>query len=63
MLAKIRRVSKSGATIYPIDANADKRADSLRKVTVHIEDLKLALYNTSSTHYAQLVTMGENLLS
>jgi V-type H+-transporting ATPase subunit a len=64
LLAKIRRVSESlGATIYPIDANADKRTDSLREVTVRIEDLELALYNTGSTRRAQLVTMGESLLS
>jgi len=64
LLAKIRKVSESlGATIYPIDANADKRADSLREVTVRIEDLEMALHNTGSTRRAQLVTTGESLLS
>jgi len=64
LLAKIRKVSESlGATIYPIDANADKRADSLREVTVRIEDLEMALHNTSRTRRAQLVTTGESLLS
>lgn len=34
LLAKIRKVAESmGATLYPIDANADKRSDSLREVT------------------------------
>jgi V-type H+-transporting ATPase subunit a len=66
LLAKIRRISKSlGATIYPIDPNVDKRAESLREVTTRIEDLELALYNTGSTRHAQLrvVTIGESLLS
>lgn len=64
LLAKIRKVSESlGATIYPIDANADKRADSLREVTVRIEDLETALYNTGRTRRAQLVTIGESFLS
>ncbi len=64
LLAKIRKVSESlGATIYPIDPNADKRAESLREVTTRIEDLELALYNTGSTRRAELVTIGESLLS
>ena len=53
LLAKIRRISESlGATIYPIDPNADKRIESLREVTTRIEDLELALYNTGSTRRA-----------
>lgn len=64
LLAKIRKVSESlGATIYPIDPNAAKRVDSLREVTTRIEDLELALYNTGSTRRAELVTIGESLLS
>jgi V-type H+-transporting ATPase subunit a len=44
VLTKICRVSESlGATIYPINTNADQHADSLHEVTVHIEDLELAL--------------------
>jgi V-type H+-transporting ATPase subunit a len=64
LLAKIRKVSESlGATIYPIDPNAGKRVESLREVTTQIEDLELALYNTGSTRRAELVTIGESLLS
>ena len=64
LLAKIRRVSESlGATIYPIDANVDKRAESLREVTVRIEDLESALYNTGSTRRAELIKVGESLQS
>ena len=34
LLAKIRKVAESmGATIYPIDSNADKRSDALREVS------------------------------
>ena len=64
LLAKIHKVSKSlGATIYPIDANTDKHANSLHEVTVHIEDLEMALYNTGRTWCAQLVTIGKSFLS
>ncbi|KAH8978706.1 ATPase V0/A0 complex subunit [Lactarius akahatsu] len=64
LLAKIRRVSESlGATIYPIDANADKRVDSLREVNGRIEDLEMALFNTGSTRRAELAKIGESLLS
>ena len=64
LLAKIRKVSKSlGGTIYPIYPNAGKRVESLREVTTRIEDLELALYNTGSTRRAELVTIGESLLS
>ena len=38
LLAKIRKVAESmGATLYPIDANADKRADALRESGALIE--------------------------
>lgn len=64
LLAKIRRVSESlGATIYPIDANADKRVDSLREVNGRIEDLEMALLNTGSTRRAELGKVGESVLS
>lgn len=62
VLAKIRKVSESmGATLYPIDANADKRADSLREVTSRLEDLQTVLYHTGTTRRAELLTIGENL--
>ncbi|KAJ7879204.1 V-type ATPase, V0 complex, 116kDa subunit family [Mycena olivaceomarginata] len=55
LLAKIRKVAESmGATLYPIDANADKRAESLREVTVRLEDLQTVL---------ELVKVGESLRS
>ncbi|KAF5372920.1 hypothetical protein D9758_001487 [Tetrapyrgos nigripes] len=62
LLAKIRKVAESmGATLYPIDANADKRSDSLREVSVRLEDLQTVLYNTGSNRRAELVKIGESL--
>lgn len=50
-----------GATIYPIDANADKRSDSLREVVTRLEDLQVTLYNTGNSRRMELVTIGESL--
>ncbi|KAI6164183.1 V-type ATPase, V0 complex, 116kDa subunit family [Pisolithus thermaeus] len=62
ILAKIRKVAESmGATLYPIDANADKRADSLREVTTRLEDLQTVLYHTGLTRRSELMIIGENL--
>lgn len=64
LLAKIRKVAESmGATIYPIDSNADKRADALREVTQRLEDLQVVLYNTGNNRRMELVTIGESLAS
>lgn len=64
LLAKIRKVAESmGATLYPIDANADKRSDSLREVTSRLEDLETVLYNTGASRRAELVRIGESLAS
>ncbi|KAF8842544.1 V0/A0 complex, 116-kDa subunit of ATPase [Paxillus ammoniavirescens] len=62
LLAKIRKVAESmGATLYPIDANADKRSDSLREVTARLEDLRTILYNTGANRRSELLRIGENL--
>src|SRR5882762_6312131 len=64
LLAKIRKVSESmGATLYPIDANADKRYDSLREVSARLEDIQTVLYNTGSNRRSELVRIGESLAS
>ncbi len=64
LLAKIRKIAESmGATLYPIDANADRRADALREVTARIEDLQTVLYNTGLTRRGELVKIGESLRS
>lgn len=52
-----------GATLYPIDANADKRSDSLREVSIRLEDLQTVLYNTGSNRRSELVRIGESLAS
>ena len=62
LLAKIRKIAESmGATLYPIDANADKRSESLREVTNRLEDLQTVLYNTGINRRMELVKIGENL--
>ena len=52
-----------GATLYLIDANADKRVESLREVNGRIEDLEMVLYNTGSTRREELLRIGEGLAS
>lgn len=62
LLAKIRKVAESmGATLYPIDANADKRSESLREVSNRLEDLQTVLYNTGVNRRSELVKIGEHL--
>ncbi|EIN07992.1 ATPase V0/A0 complex [Punctularia strigosozonata HHB-11173 SS5] len=64
LLAKIRKVADSmGATIYPIDSNADKRVQSLREVSDRLEDLENVLYNTGLSRRAELVKIGESIAS
>ncbi|KAL1659387.1 V-type ATPase, V0 complex, 116kDa subunit family [Schizophyllum commune] len=64
LLAKIRKIAESmGATLYPIDANADKRADALREVTARLEDLQTVLYNTGSNRRSELQRIAESLRS
>ncbi|KII89320.1 hypothetical protein PLICRDRAFT_139768 [Plicaturopsis crispa FD-325 SS-3] len=64
LLAKIRKVAESmGATLYPIDANEDKRSDSLREVSVRLEDLETVLYNTGTNRRTELLKIGESLAS
>lgn len=64
LLAKIRKVAESmGATLYPLDANADKRSDALREVTNRLEDLQTVLYNTGLNRRTELVKVGEQLRS
>jgi V-type H+-transporting ATPase subunit a len=64
LLAKIRKVAESmGATLYPIDSNADKRSDALRDVSGRLEDLQTVLYNTGLSRRAALVNIGESLAS
>jgi hypothetical protein len=50
-----------GATLYPIDANADKRSDALREVSARLEDIETVLYNTKLSRRGELVKVGEGL--
>ncbi|TDL20169.1 V0/A0 complex, 116-kDa subunit of ATPase [Rickenella mellea] len=62
LLAKIRKVAESmGATLYPIDSNATKRADALREVTARLEDLQTVVYNTGVTRRTELGMIAESL--
>ena len=64
LLAKIRKISESmGATLYPIDANADRRYDALRQVEGRLEDLQLVVVNTGLNRRKELVRIGESLAS
>ncbi|KAF8745024.1 hypothetical protein AX14_012029 [Amanita brunnescens Koide BX004] len=64
VLAKIRKVSESmGATLYPIDANADKRSAALREVSDRLEDLETVLYQTGLNRRSEIITVGESLRS
>lgn len=62
LLAKIRRIAESmGGTLYPIDANSDKRSEALREVVSRLEDLNTVLYNTGATRRAELAKIAESL--
>lgn len=62
LLAKIRKVAESmGATLYPIDANAENRSESLRVVEGRLEDLRDVLDNMKSSRRAELIKLGESL--
>ena len=64
LLSKIRKVAESmGATLYPLDANADKRSDALREVANRLDDLQTILYNTGLNRRTVLVKIGEHLRS
>ncbi|TDL17140.1 ATPase V0/A0 complex [Rickenella mellea] len=62
LLARIRKVAESmGASLYPIDSNANKRADALRELTPRLEDLQTVVYNTSVTRGTELGVIAESL--
>ncbi|TFK22681.1 H+-ATPase subunit [Coprinopsis marcescibilis] len=62
LLSKIRKVAESmGATLFPIDSNADNRSDALREVSTRLDDLRTVLYNTGLARRAELIKVGESL--
>lgn len=54
-------LSAMGATLFPIDSNADKREEKLREVTSRIEDLNSVLYNTNQTRRAELTKIAGDI--
>ncbi|KAF8181071.1 V-type ATPase, V0 complex, 116kDa subunit family [Pholiota molesta] len=62
LLAKILKVAESmGVSIYPIDANADKRSDALRAIATRLEDLQMVLHSTDVNRRLELINIGEHL--
>lgn len=62
LLAKIRKISEGmGGTLYPVDANADRRQEALREVTSRIEDVRSVLYSNSATRRAELIQLADNV--
>ncbi|KAL1921796.1 uncharacterized protein VTP21DRAFT_10438 [Calcarisporiella thermophila] len=58
----IRKLSESlGATLYTIDASAEKRREQLAEVTARIEDINNVLSNTNQTRRAELLKVAENI--
>ncbi|KAI9187711.1 H(+)-transporting V0 sector ATPase subunit a [Blastocladiella emersonii ATCC 22665] len=61
-LDKIRRLSESlGATLYPVDASADKRRADLLQVRARLDDLNQVLYNTNATKRHELTKLADML--
>jgi V-type H+-transporting ATPase subunit a len=52
-----------GATLYPIDANAERRYDALRQIVGRLEDLEAVLLNTDLNRRQELTSIGEKLAS
>lgn len=64
LLAKIRKVAESmSGTLYPIDANSDKRDEALREVNARLEDLDNVIHKTETTRQAELAKIAESLAS
>ena len=64
LLAKIRKVAESmGGTLYPIDANSDKREEALREVNSRLEDLNNVIHKTETTRQGELAKIAESLAS
>ncbi|CAG8450873.1 8094_t:CDS:10 [Ambispora leptoticha] len=62
IINKIRKISESlGATLYPVDEDADKRQADLEEVITKIEDLNAVLQNTNNARRQELQKIAENL--
>jgi V-type H+-transporting ATPase subunit a len=64
LLAKVRKVAEAmGASIYPIDANANARFEALRGVSDRLDDLNVVLQQANANRYVELGVVGQNLRS
>lgn len=64
LLTKVRKVADSmSATLYGIDADADRRSEALKELNTRLEDLQLVLYSTGTTRREELVRVEENISS
>ncbi|KAJ1553766.1 H(+)-transporting V0 sector ATPase subunit a, partial [Cladochytrium tenue] len=62
LLAKIRKICESlGATLNPVDENAEKRRQDAQEVHNRLEDLKHVLDNTSYTRRTELIKVSETI--
>ncbi|ORZ30711.1 H+-ATPase subunit [Catenaria anguillulae PL171] len=59
-LDKIRRLSESlGATLYPVDANSEKRRADAAEVRQRLDDLNQVLFNTNATKRHELGKLAD----
>ncbi|KAF9907143.1 H(+)-transporting V0 sector ATPase subunit a [Linnemannia zychae] len=64
IMAKIKKIAESlGATLYPIDSDAERRRDALQDVERHIDEFSSVLGNTTQTRRLELMRISENLTS
>jgi V-type H+-transporting ATPase subunit a len=62
LLGKVKKISESiGATIYPVNENADQRRDAAIDVMRKIEELENVLGNTRATKRAELNQVADDL--
>ncbi|KAF9539150.1 H(+)-transporting V0 sector ATPase subunit a [Mortierella hygrophila] len=64
ILAKIKKIAEAlGATLYPIDSDAERRRDALQEVERHIDEFSSVLVNTTQTRRLELTRISEDLTS
>ncbi|KAG0277784.1 H(+)-transporting V0 sector ATPase subunit a [Linnemannia gamsii] len=64
IMTKIKKIAEAlGATLYPIDSDAERRRDALQEVERHIDEFNSVLANTTQTRRLELTRISENLTS
>ncbi|WFD04111.1 hypothetical protein MOBT1_002814 [Malassezia obtusa] len=62
VLAKIRKIAESmGATLFPVESDADQREARLHDVLERIEDHENILHSTSAARRAELLKVAESI--